>query len=940
MLQRLFMVVLVLSSQMAQAQWPAITKETRPWTRWWWHGSSVTRSGLTTVMEQYQKAGLGGLELTPIYGVKGDEANYIPYLSDKWLKLLQHAGREARRFGLGLDMAMATGWPFGGPWVDEKTAARYQSLVVYPRQGGKQDTLLLFHNQLPVLRAVQQGIELTDLHERISEQSDLQALALGQVRFEKRMNIEAVVAFSENQQAMILTDLVDQDGQLQWTAPPGNWNVCALYSGLHGKLVERAAPGGEGYVIDHFSRHALGQHLQVFDQALAKLDSIPVRAFFNDSYEVDDAEGQADFTPRFFEEFQTRRGYDLRWHLSALYEAGVSREKFVRVLSDYSETLSDLLLEEFTQPWKEWAHTKKALTRNQAHGSPANILDLYAASDIPETEGREWLKIGFASSAAHVAGKKFVSAEAATWLGEHFTSTLAEVKSALDLYFLNGVNHVFYHGTPYSPPEEPWPGRLFYASVHFAPSNSFWDDFASLNRYVSRCQSFLQDSAPDNDLLLYFPYYDLLAQPGRSPLVHFSGGFEDYQDTPFLECADYMHKNGYSFDLISDRQIKQLQIKDRLICSGQQPYKVILVPGVRLLPTATMAALRELARQGAQVLFYKSMPEDVPGWGNLFQKRQELHHLLTLYFQPEKNIKIAKIGDGTFSVGHSLQDLLAWQKMPRESMVENGVQYIRKRTHLGHVYFCVNNSGHALQSWLPLCAVFSSAVLFDPMTGQYGSIPVRLGPDGHKEVYIEVASHESFIIKTDNAKRKETAWPIYSTVDLPVELRGEWTVSQEKGRPEWPSPYHTTLLGSWTDWPVPGLRDFSGTVRYSLAFKRPAENEKWLLDLGDVRESARIILNGEEIGTLLCAPYRRIVSLRQENMLEVLVSNLMANRIASLDRQKVLWKKFYNVNFPALLQENRGADRVFHADHWPARASGLLGPVTITPVQLKTIVER
>ncbi len=73
--------------------------------------------------------------------------------------------------------------------------------------------------------------------------------------------------------------------------------------------------------------------------------------------------------------------------------------------------------------------------------------------------------------------------------------------------------------------------------------------------------------------------------------------------------------------------------------------------------------------------------------------------------------------------------------------------------------------------------------------------------------------------------------------------------------------------------------------------------------------------------------------MREQNTLEVAVSNLMANRIADMDRHKVLWKKFYNTNFPPRRPENKGADGLFDASHWSPRDSGLLGPVTLTPVK-------
>jgi hypothetical protein len=103
--------------------------------------------------------------------------------------------------------------------------------------------------------------------------------------------------------------------------------------------------------------------------------------------------------PYLFYEFRIRRGYDLSNYLPALFQKE-DPEKNARVLSDYRQTISDLLLDKFTTSWTEWAHRQGKFTRNQAHGSPGNILDLYAATDIPETEGNEITRLKFASSAA------------------------------------------------------------------------------------------------------------------------------------------------------------------------------------------------------------------------------------------------------------------------------------------------------------------------------------------------------------------------------------------------------------------------------------------------------------------------------------------------------------------------------------------------------------
>src|SRR6187549_4159511 len=121
----------------AQVKWPAVTQQTKPWTRWWWEGSAVDKPNLTAAMQLYQQAGLGGLEITPIYGVKGAEDKFIDFLSPKWVEMFQYTLSEAKRLNLGIDMATGTGWPFGGPWVEDKDASKYSAYRSFSLNGGE-----------------------------------------------------------------------------------------------------------------------------------------------------------------------------------------------------------------------------------------------------------------------------------------------------------------------------------------------------------------------------------------------------------------------------------------------------------------------------------------------------------------------------------------------------------------------------------------------------------------------------------------------------------------------------------------------------------------------------------------------------------------------------------------------------------------------------------
>ncbi|HWS89657.1 MAG TPA: glycosyl hydrolase [Pyrinomonadaceae bacterium] len=921
----------------AALAWPRVTSQSKPWTRWWWLGSAVNRRDLSAALAQYEKAGLGGLELTPIYGVRGEESQFIDFLSPEWVGMLEHTLREANRLGLGVDMATGTGWPFGGPWVGAEDACRDLVSKTWELRGGARLGEPVRAVQKPFVRAVGRRPDISTLREPVSANPNLQELALDQVRFEKPLPLQALVAHSDTGETLDLTSRVNSEGTLDWVAPAGRWKLYGVFQGWHGKLVERAAPGGEGNVIDHFSAEALGNYLRKFDRAFAGRNVRSLRAFFNDSYEVDDAEGQSDWTPKFFEEFRARRGYDLRQQLPALL-GDADADARARVLHDFRETVSDLLLDRFTAPWREWAHRRGAIVRNQSHGSPANILDLYAASDIPETEGTDIVRMKFASSAANVTGKMLASAETVTWLDEHFLSSLGDVKRAVDLNFLGGINHVVYHGLAYSPPADPWPGRLFYAAVHLEPTNPQWKDFPALNRYIARVQSFMQQGKADNDLLLYYPVHDMWMEPGKEGrLIHVGGG----HDVGITQAdAQALLDAGYAFDLVSDRQLAGVNFSRGALQTGGLSYKVVVLPETRYVPAATLSRLVELARAGATVVVRKGLPTDVPGLAGGDAERVRFRRLLSqINFNETEadGVRSARVGAGRFLVGEDLGVLLAHAGTRRETMGEQGLRFTRRQYQGGEYYFVLNRGNAPVDGWVKLASGARSAALFDALTGEAGLAATRPALGGGLEVYLQLAPGESRVVKTFNAAARGQSFPYFKGAGSPQQLNGEWSVSFVEGGPTLPSALRLGELNSWLRLDGDAYRNFSGTARYTLTFNRPqGANADWLLDLGRVAESARVRLNGRDLGTHITPPFRVRVPgalLRDANTLEVDVSNLMLNRVIDMERRGVKYKKFYNTNFPARRPENRGADGLFDATKLAPRDSGLLGPVTLTPVE-------
>ncbi len=749
-----------------------------------------------------------------------------------------------------------------------------------------------------------------------------------------------MIAYSKAGAVVDLTSRVSTDGALEWVAPEGTWTLYGVFLGWHGKLVERAAPGGEGNVIDHFSHEAIRHYLERFDKALAAHPLPGLRAFFNDSYEVDDAEGQADGTVAVFDEFQKRRGYDLRRHLPALF-GGDTGADGDRVLADYRLTISDLLRDTFTADWRAWATRHGAIVRNQAHGSPASLLDLYADSDIPETEGTELTRAKWATSAAHVAGRRLVSAEAATWLGEHFRTTLAEVRANVDRYFIAGVNHIVYHGTAYSPPGDMWPGWQFYASVEFNSRSPWWKDFRALNDYVTRVQSFLQDGAPDQDVLLYFPLYESLAKRGKEGLLkHFGGASPPAEGTTFERANDILQQRGYSFDFISDAQLQRVRLAGgRLVTAGGGAYATIVLPASRYIPLDTFEKIISLAREGATIVSLDGWPEDVSGLGDLERHRARFHALRdAVHFGPPdaSGVSSARVGRGTILQSEDLDRLAARAGAVRETLVDRGLQFVRRRHTGSRSYFILNSSEKEMDGWVPLARRARYAVVFDPITGRYGDAPVRRSSTGTLEVRLTLPPATSLIVRTTDSPVGRR-YPSYVDAGAAVAVGGPWKLRFAAGGPALPAERAIDRLGSWTDSGGDDVKAFAGTAVYSTTFSRPGGSaDAWRLDLGRVHDSARVRLNGREIGVLLGPSFQVVIesgSLAPVTTLEIEVTNLAANRIAALDRAAVPWRKFYNVNFPARFPENRGPDGLFSAAKWEPIESGLIGPVTLTPLK-------
>ena len=869
--------------------WPPLTSQNKPWVWWWWPGSAVDPTNIASQLRIFQEAGLGGVQIIPIYGVKGSESNYINFLSPEWMDMLNETVTGARALGMDADMALETGWCFGGPTITTNEANAFVVERTFDVAGGDE-----FSHRFPT-------------------------------------SIQALMAFNTNGVTMDLLPNLGADGNIQWSAPAGQWKVYAISQRFSRQNVKRAAPGGRGPMLNPFYPKAMADYLKWFDAAFDSYSGAKPRAVFQDSYEY-----QCNWSPDFFDQFERLRGYKLQSVLPALFgDRDAPADEVARVKSDYRQTVSDLMATGTDPMWMDWARQRGFIVSYQAHGSPANWLDLYADADIPETEmfhlDRNPLISKFASSAAHVAGHPLTGAETGTWLSEHFTETLGELKFLADDMFISGINHIFYHGCCYSPASAPWPGWLFYASTEMNPRNSIWHDVPALNAYIGRCQSILQSGEPDNDVLLYWPISDQWNDPdGMLPEMTVSK-IAWFTDQSIGVTASNLWNRGYAFDYISDKQLMSAKTAGTKIQVPGGNYQVVLVPPCRLMPVETLNKLITLAASGATVIFESNLPADVPGLGNLEQRRAQFKQLLAK-IQPtteHRGLGMAEIGNGRVFIGDA-EAALALSNVAREPMCDDaGVFFMRRSFEGGWNYFIANRHGDALDDWVTVGHTAISAALLDPMTGKAGMAAVRQ-LNGQTQVYLQLQPGGSVILRLSSSPIP--AGPARNNLETTgpaTEINGDWTVDFLQGGPKIPASFKTSHLASWTLQDDTNAQRFAGSARYTITFDSPMVGSvPCFLDLGKVCQSARVRLNGVDYGTLIAPPFRVVVdNLKpRDNKLEVEVTNVSANRIRDLDRREVPWKIFGDIGI---------VDSQYHkfdAANWPLTDSGLLGPVTLTPM--------
>jgi hypothetical protein len=350
-------------------------------------------------------------------------------------------------------------------------------------------------------------------------------------------------------------------------------------------------------------------------------------------------------------------------------------------------------------------------------------------------------------------------------------------------------------------------------------------------------------------------------------------------------------------------------------------YKTIVVPACEYIPVQTLNKLNTLAKSGTHIVFIDKLPETYSGYSEYLQSgisfkniRQELTN------SGVTNLKIIALDQ----LPRCLRD---WENK-QEKLAFFGLDFIRKADNGNYVYFISNlNSGKDINCYVPIGSEGRIYILYDPMTGERGKARPLNNGNGIS-VLLQLKQGQSIFLFAGSDNENLPDWKYTGSEKSRLFITGPWKLDFLEGGPVLPRSTTVSTLTSWTNLPDTMATCFSGLARYSMDFKfdAPDKNDTYLIAFDQVKESVKIRLNGKEVRTLFAFPYEANITgfLKPgNNHLELEVANLEANRIRYLDKQKINWKKFYNINFVNI------AYKEFDASQWKPVESGLIGNVSI-----------
>ena len=719
----------------------------------------------------------------------------------------------------------------------------------------------------------------------------------------------------------------DADGVLDWDVPTGMWKILRTGVTLTGAITSWSSPTGIGFESDPLDASAMEfQAANVVDPLVEDAGPLAGKVFRSvqiDSWEIN----HPNWTAGLIDGFKKFRGYDPHPYLPTLAGHIVgSAAMSDRFLYDYRRTVGDLVADNYFGRLSTLAESKGIVQQSEAGGvcSPKvmalDCLKNLGRCAIPMgefwqdgtwVEGNQNKNGKQTASAAHLYGKRIAAAEAFTSF-IHWVDSPATLKPTADRAFCEGFNHFFIFSSA-TRSEDGFPGTEFCAGTHFNRKITWWKQASCFSDYIARCSHLLQQGLFVGDVLFY----------NGDGCPNFVGP----------KKVDPSLGAGYDYDVCNSEIIlTRLTVKDgSIVLPDGMSYKFLVLPESATMPVEVLAKLKELVAAGMTLVGPK--PETAPG--------------LTGYPNCDEQVKAMAAELWGNCDGKSVREHIfgkgrvVWGITPREVLAKAGVipdftvggepgaflDWIHRSVNGTEIYFVANRQNRSEKAVCTFRVSGRQPELWDPVSGQVRVLQqCKVADDGRMEVPLQFEPYQSGFVVFRNKVEEVTAVGYENFHELMplLELTGAWEVAFD---PKWGGPEKIVFdkLDDWTKRPEDMIKYFSGAATYRKVFdfqqsKIENQKSKIFLHLGEVRDVARVRLNGKDFGVVWCAPWRVDVTEAIKpgaNALEIEVINLWPNRLIG-DGKLPPEKRLTQTNIDG-----------FYSGEHNLLPSGLLGPVRL-----------
>lgn len=750
-----------------------------------------------------------------------------------------------------------------------------------------------------------------------------------------------------------ITSALQPDGTLSWNVPSGTWTIVRF-----GRTSTGATSGGywNGLDVDKFTPEGVKAGWRGMMQPTIERLGPPVgkalaRCEF-DSWEV----GGQNWTAKMAEEFRARRGYDPTPFLPAMTGRTVESPAITeRFLWDLRRTVSDLIAENFFRPFAELCRRNGLESMVEPYYGPFESMICGAQVDIPMAEfwqDSDSDSVKMVSSIGHGYGKRIIAAESFTGEPEkhgRWLDTPYSMKAFGDEMFCRGINQFIFHCSVHQPWTNRAPGMtLGCYGIHLNRCNTWFEWAGPWMQYLARCQQLLRQGRVVADVA-YFCGQNV-------PVVDRHGN----PPTP----AGY-----YWDDINADLLMNHAKVVNgRIVLDSGASYAVLVLPpeDPQMTPEL-LSKIRDLVKDGATLMGTRpTCSPSLQGYPECDRRVQALAAELWGDIDG-KAVTQHALGKGQVISGKSLRDVLDKLKVTPDCTAGKDFDYIHLALDSGgDAYFLSNQADHSMQQECLFRVYGKKPELWHPDTGMIEPAPAYAVKAGRVIVPLEFDPRGSVFVlfREPDTTAGHVVTPKHRLTEVgqPIAVEGNWKLSFPPNRG---APASVTLdrLISWPDHSESGVKYFSGTATYEKEVQIPADalgQDRILwLDLGVVKNLAKVKVNGVDLGILWKPPFRVDIASAARagtNRLEVQVTNLWPNRLIGDEQlpEDIGWSGTFDTrtgqgvdwsqDWPQWLKEGKPSPtgrltfstwRHYTKDS-PLLPSGLLGPVTLISAERRT----